>query len=69
MPPGNREMSFRSSASSALMEIFVASAIWRSETPRSSRRRRIFVPKSGRPGSAIATLALMLGKAPRGVKR
>ena len=37
MPPGRREMSLRSSASSAPTEIFVAFAIWRSEMPRRSR--------------------------------
>src|SRR6186997_2262950 len=46
MPPGNREMSFRSSASRALTEILVALAISRSEVPRRSRASRIFLPKS-----------------------
>src|SRR5207247_11369398 len=45
MPPGRREMSLRSSASSAATEIFVAFAIWRSETPRRSRASRSAPPK------------------------
>jgi hypothetical protein len=46
MPPGSREMSFRSSASSAPTEIFVAVAIWRSDIPRFSRARFSRFPKS-----------------------
>src|SRR3990167_9359583 len=69
MPPGRLEMSLRSSASSAATEILVASAIWRSVTPRSSRRRFILFPKSGLDASTVATLRLMLGNARRGVKR
>src|SRR5687768_2433532 len=45
MPPGRRETSFRSSASSAAIEILVALAIWRSETPRRSRASRSLAPK------------------------
>ena len=46
MPPGRREMSLRSSASSTPTEIFVAFAIWRSEIPRRSRASRSLPPKS-----------------------
>ncbi len=46
MPPGKRDKSFRSSASSATTEILVTAAIWRRETPRSSRACFNRAPKS-----------------------
>src|SRR5882672_5145097 len=46
MPPGSREMSLRSSASSTATEIFVALAICRNDTPRRSRAARNLPPKS-----------------------
>src|ERR1051325_258392 len=54
MPPGSREMSLRSSASSALTECFVVSAIWRSDTPRRSRKSRMRAPKSASESLVVA---------------
>src|ERR1700680_4472540 len=51
IPPGRREMSLRSSASSALTEIFVVLAISRSDMPRRSRASRSLLPKP--PGAAL----------------
>src|SRR5262245_685871 len=53
MPPGRREMSLRSSASSALAEIFVATAIWRSVIPRRSRASLGLAPKSPEVRSGV----------------
>src|SRR5437762_9754985 len=63
IPPGRREMSFRSSASSTATEIFVALAICRSETPRRSRASRSLLPKSpvDRSADMFRDLRPMLG--------
>src|ERR1700730_6737463 len=46
IPPGRRDASLRSRASSAATVIFVAFAIWRSDMPRRSRASRSLLPKS-----------------------
>ena len=57
MPPGSREISLRSSASSAATEILVVLAICRSETPRFSRAALSMLPKSPEPRSAAVVTA------------
>ena len=57
MPPGRREISLRSSASSAATEILVVLAICLSDTPRCSRAALSMLPKSPEPRSAAVVTA------------
>ena len=57
MPPGRREISLRSSASSAATVIFVVLEICLSDTPRCSRAALSMLPKSPEPRSAAVVTA------------
>ena len=71
MPPGRRDRSLRSSASSDMTEMRVLPAICLRVTPRFSRasRRRAPTVRAGEPWGISLRVRSMLGNRPAGVKR
>src|SRR5262245_29618143 len=71
IPPGKRERSLRSSASSDMTEIRVLVASCRRETPRVSRASRSRAPtvREGEPWGISLGVLSMLGNHSTGVKR